>query len=100
MTGKSRHGKRKHSFRDKKKKSQQYTAVAASQQPVAAQSIGPAAAPKPAAPPVSVPTPTTKTKTTTARYPYIVAELRRFGILAGIALVVLIVLALVIPYIS
>ncbi len=95
MIGKSQHGKRKHSFRDKKKRSQQYTSVATSQHSVAAQPIGPAAAPRPTAPAVSVPAPTTKTKTTIARYPYIVAELRRFGILAGIALVVLIVLALV-----
>ena len=98
MLGKSRHGKRKHSFRDKTKKSRPYGSVATSQQPVAAQAVEPAAAPKPSAPPVSMPTPTakTKTKTITARYPYIIAELRRFGILAGIMLVVLIVLALVI----
>lgn len=96
MLGKSRHGKRKHSFRDKTKKSRPYGSVATSQQPVAAQAVEPAAAPKPSAPPVSVPTPTAKTKTITVRYPYIIAELRRFGILAGIMVVVLIVLALVI----
>ena len=95
MPGKSRHGKKKHSFRDKTKKSRQYNSVATSQQPVVAQTVEPAAPTKPSAPPVSVPTPTAKTKTITARYPYIIAELRRFGILAGIMVVVLIVLALV-----
>ena len=96
MPAKSRHGKRKHSFRDKAKKSRQYTSDVTSQQPVAAQAVEPAAPTKPSAPPVSVPTPTAKTKTITVRYPYIIAELRRFGILAGIMLVVLIVLALII----
>ena len=96
MPGKSRHGKKKHSFRDKTKRNRQYSSVATSQQPVAAQTVEPTVAPKPSVPPVSVPAPAAKAKTVTVRYPYIIAELRRFGILAGIMLVVLIVLALII----
>ena len=60
---------------------------------------------RPAAPPVAVQediravsTPTssavTKPKTSAVKYPYVTAELRRIGILAGAILVILVVLAL------
>ncbi len=42
-------------------------------------------------------TPVPKKTLKTARYPYVTAELRRIGILAGIMLVILIVLALALP---
>lgn len=65
------------------------------------------AIPTPATSPVTAPeyTPTvpapvssasaTKTKTPAAKYPFVTAELRRIGILAGAILVILVVLALV-----
>jgi len=65
----------------------------AAQQPAVTQAYKPAAAPKVAAPPASVPTPLATL--TAVRHPYIVTELRRIGILAGIMLVILVVLALV-----
>jgi len=94
MSDKSRHGKGKRSFHSKGKKSRQHFSATAAQQRVVAQTNKPVVSPKLSAPSVSAPTPTTLT---TARYPYVVAELRRFGILAGIMLVILIVLALVLP---
>jgi len=61
------------------------------QQQVVAQPDKPAVPPKVAAPSVGAPT------LTLARYPYVVTELRRIGILAGIILVILVVLFLVLP---
>ena len=95
MSGKSRHGKGKHGKR--KKSRQHFSAVSARQTPVA-QTNEPIVVAKPSALPASVLTPI-KTQTAT-RYPYITAELRRIGILAGIMLAILVVLALVLPYLS
>ena len=92
MPGKSRHGKGKHAFHGKKKKSRQHFSAMAAQQRVVAQTNKSVVSPKLSAPSVSAPTP--MATPTTARYPYIVAELRRIGILAGIMLVILITLAL------
>ena len=93
MPGKSRHGKGKHSLHRKRKKGRQRFPATVAVQPAAAQTSQPAAPTWVPTPPVSVPT---RMKTPTpARYPYITAELRRIGILAGIMLVILIVLALV-----
>ena len=61
---------------------------------------------RPAAPPVaaqediravSTPAPgaVTKSKTSAVKYPYVTAELRRIGIMAGAIVVILVVLALV-----
>jgi hypothetical protein len=50
---------------------------------------------KPVASALSASSPARKTAADTVRYPFVVAELRRIGILAGIILVILIVLALV-----
>jgi hypothetical protein len=87
MPGKSRRGRGKHSARSKKR---QGASTIAAQQRVAAD--------KPPAPAVPTPSkPTPITAPTGARYPYVVAELRRIGILAGIMLVILVVLALVLP---
>jgi len=93
MPGKSRHGKGKHSFQSKREKGKHRFSATVVQQRVVAQANKPITPPKPSAPSVSVPTP--RAALTTARYPYIVAELRRIGILAGIMLVILFVLALV-----
>ena len=93
MPGKARHGKGKHPHQSKKSKAKQRYGDMAFQQHVSAD------IPKPATT-VSTPspkstTPTAPAKSRTAQYPYITTELRRIGILAGIILVVLIVLALV-----
>ncbi len=87
MPGKSRRGWRKHPSRSKKGKGRR------SPLPIVAQSYKPVPYPEVPTPSVSVPTP--MATLTTARYPYIVTELRRIGILAGIMLAILVVLALV-----
>jgi len=89
MPGKFRRG---HPSRKKKKKGKLGLAIAAQRQAVA-QTYKPVPQPKAPAPSVSAPTPITTQ--TVARYPYIIAELRRIGILAGIMLAILVVLALV-----
>lgn len=68
----------------------------ASQQPAVAQTYKPVAPPKVTAPSVKVAAPSVKEPTpAVARYPQISNELRRIGMLAGILLVTLVVLALV-----
>ena len=93
MPGKSRHGKRKHSFQGKKKKGRRGPPGIVAQQQAAIQIDKPVAPPKVAAPSTSAPTP--MPVLAAVRYPYILTELRRIGILAGIMLVILVVLALV-----
>ena len=85
MPSKSRHGRRKKLPRDRKVKGPPVFPAAAIQQEGAAQSD------RPVAPAAAAPAPTP----TLARYPYVGAELRRIGILAGIILSVLVVLSLV-----
>ncbi|MFC1955703.1 hypothetical protein ACFLWZ_04135 [Chloroflexota bacterium] len=92
MADKSQHG-RGHSPRSKKAKAKQRSAVMPPGQPVVAQMPKPAVSPRVAAPPASNQILSTKSRTT--RYPYITAELKRIGIVAGIILAILIVLALV-----
>ena len=92
MPGKSRHRRGKLSFQSKKKERTSQPAILA-QQPVAVQTQEPVPRPKLTVPAVSVPT--TGTKPAAVRYPYITAELWTIGILSGIMLIVLIVLALV-----
>ena len=86
MPGKSRRGRGKHSARSKKRRGA-ITRVA--QQQVAAETY------KPAVP--LAPSPTPLVTPTGIRYPYINTELRRIGILAGIMLAILVILALVLP---
>ena len=88
MAGKSRR-KGKHSLQSKKRKRKQISTLIATQQQAVAQTYKPAAPSEVAAPPAKEPTPTA------ARFPHIATELRRIGILAGIMLVTLVVLALV-----
>lgn len=92
MPGKSRHGKRKLP-RSKRRKGIQGVSVISAQQRVVAQTYKPAPRPETLPPSASVPT-TTATVSAT-RYPYIAAELRRIGILAGVIMVILVILALV-----
>ncbi|MDI6814914.1 MAG: hypothetical protein QMC90_02370 [Dehalococcoidales bacterium] len=83
MLGKSRRGRRRHPSRSKKGKARR------SHSPLVAQGYKPVPHPEVPTPSVSVPT------LTTVRYPYIITELQRIGILAGIMLAILVVLALV-----
>ena len=92
MPGKSRYGKGKHAHHSKKSKAKQRYGAMALQQSIATE------APQPVATIITPPssrTPTSSAKTRIAQYPYITTELRRIGILAGVILVILIVLALV-----
>ncbi len=93
MPGKSRHGKWKQSVRSKRRRSGRDSVAIAAQQPPVSQAYGPVSQPE-----VSAPLPSTSTPSAAVsaiRYPYIVAEMRRIGILAGIMLVILVVLTLV-----
>ena len=86
MSGKSRHGKGKHRTPSRKKKTRQGSAAIVAPQ-------APISQPEVSASSKSVSTPVASV--TKVPYPYIVTELRRIGILAGIMLVILVVLALV-----
>lgn len=76
-------------LQSKRKKFRQQLSAAVAQPPVVTQTD------KPVASTPSAGMPTSRATPNTARYPYVVAELRRIGVLAGITLVILIVLALV-----
>jgi len=93
MPGKSQHSRKKHSFQSKKKKGRRSPPDVVAQRQADIQIDKPVAPPKMAAPSVSTPTP--RPVSTPARHPYVLTELRKIGILAGIMLVILVVLALV-----
>ena len=95
MPGKSRHGRIKHSFQGKKKKSRRSHPAAVAQRQADIQISKPVASPKVATPSAGARAPTPML--TAVRHPYILIELRRIGILAGMMLVILVVLALVLP---
>ena len=93
MPGKSRYDRGKHPSQSKKSKAKQRSTTAVVQQQAKVQTHKPTVS-------TGVPVPSASVKTTptissAARHPYITAELKRIGILAGIILVILIVLALV-----
>ena len=95
MPSKSRQSRRGHPPRSKRRKGKQSSPVATVQQQVVAPT-------ERAATSVDVSTPVAsesavKAVLTPAPYPYVVKELRRIGILAGIILVILIVLAVALP---
>ncbi len=93
MPSKSRHGGRKRFLQGKKKKGRRSPPGVVAQRQAATQTDKPVVPPRVAAPSASTPTP--MPMLTAVRYPYILTELRRIGILAGIMLVILVVLALV-----
>ncbi len=95
MPGKSQRSRKKHSFQGKKKKGRRSPPGVVAQRQADIQIDKPVAPPKVVAPAVSAPTP--MPVLTPVRYPYVLTELRRIGILAGIMLVILVVLALVFP---
>ena len=92
MSSKSRRSRGKQSFQGAKKKSKRLPPPIAVAQEQAASPTEPPVTPAwRAAPPLNVPPPTT------ASHPHFAAELRRIGILAGIMLSVLVVLAFTLP---
>ncbi len=93
MPGKSRHDRRKHSFQSKKKKGRRSSPGVVARRQADIQIDKPVASPRVAAPSASAPTP--MPVLTAVRHPYILTELRRIGILAGVILAILVVLALV-----
>ncbi len=86
MPGKSRHSKGKHPALSKKRKRRQGSLAIATHQPPVSQ---------PEVSRSSVIEPTPMATMTSVRSPYVVTELRRIGILAGVMLAILVVLALV-----
>jgi hypothetical protein len=92
MSAKSGHGRRKLP-RSKRKKGRKEASVISAQQPVIAHTPRPISQPKASVPPAKAPA--TVATLAATRYPYITAELRRIGILAGVVLVILVILALV-----
>ena len=93
MPSKSQHSKRKRSFQSKKKKDRRNPPGVVAQRQAATQTYKPVTSPKVVTPSASTPTP--MPVLTTVQHHYILTELRRIGILAGIILVILVVLALV-----
>jgi len=91
MVKKSRRGKGRQPPQSKKRKRRQISPVIPSQPQAVVQNYEPTAPSTVAASPIKKPT------QVVARYPYITGELRRIGILAGIILTALVVLALVLP---
>jgi hypothetical protein len=101
MPGKSRHGKGKHRHQSKKSKAmqRQRTLVATPATPATPVATGTSAAAPPAAAPSARATPPIKTVRATAKtaaidYTYVIGELKRIGILAGIAIVILFILSI------
>lgn len=94
MPNKSRHSKRKYSTPSKIGKEKHHSLGMTTGQPITAQTLMPAHLGKKDSR-VSMATPSAKP--TAEKYQYIIAEVRRIGILAGIIILILIVLALVLP---
>jgi len=90
MPSKSRRG---HPPRSKRGKGKWSRLVTVPQQQAVAQSYKPAPRPEVPAPSATVPAPLPTQ--TAVHYPYIVTELRTIGILGGVILAILVVLALV-----
>ncbi len=90
---KSQRRRKKYSIQSKRNKGRPSRPTMLAQQPAVAQSREPVSSSIVSVPSASVPTPVAKSAA--IRYPYIATELRTIGILAGIMLIVLIVLALV-----
>ena len=91
MPGKSRRRRGKYSSQTKKKEGRLSRPTTATQRPVVAQTHQPVPYPKVPSPPAGGPAPITKPAA--GQYPYIATELVTIGILAGIMLVILVVLA-------
>ena len=90
MPGKSRHGGRKRSFQGKRKKDRQSSLDIGVSQQIEAQTIEPVRLPKTVTPSMME----TVSAPAAVRRPYILTELWRISIVAGIMLIILVVLAL------
>ena len=88
MPGKSQHKHGKHSSRNKKRMGRPNRPVMAAQ-PTPTESARETSAPR------QIPKAPVATAGTAVQYPYIFTELRRIGILSGVMLVILIIIALV-----
>ncbi len=95
MPGKSRHGKGKHSLSSRKKKDRLIRSAMPVQQPAVTQTSEPISRPSVSTTLASASTP--MAKLAAVRHRYVATELRTIGILIGIMLIILIVLALVLP---
>ena len=95
MPSKSRRGRGKYSPPKKKRKDRQGRPATLTQQPASAQIDEPVSSPKVSAPATSVPVPAAKPAG--AQHLHVANELRTIGIIAGIMLIVLIILAVVLP---
>ncbi len=95
MPGKSRHGKGKRPFQSKKKKDRLIRLTIPAQQPVVSQAREPISRLNVSGTLASASTPMAKLAAVRRRY--VATELRTIGILIGIMLIILIVLALVLP---
>ena len=93
MPGKSRRTRGQYSVQSKKKKGRSGHPAMPAQPPAVAQAHEPVSSSGISVPAASVPGP--KTKPAAVHYPYIATELLTIGILAGIMLAILIVLAVV-----
>ena len=93
MPGKSKHRRGKYSFRSKKGSGKPTPPVIVATKPAVTPTTesAPLAEVSVRSARMSVPS----KRTTVVQYPYVLAELRRTGMLAGIILIILIVLALV-----
>ena len=92
MPRKSRRRRGKRSSQIKKAETRQSPSTTVTQQPTVAPTAEPVSLPEPVAPSAGE---STSVPVSAAGYPFIFAELRRIGILAGIMLVILVILALV-----
>jgi len=93
MPNKSRRSRAKRSYQDRKNKGGLSSPTPVAQQPAATQSPEPVAPSRVAVPSARVSS--SVAASAVVHHPFIVTELRRIGILAGIALVILIVLSLI-----
>jgi len=91
MPSKSRRSRRKQSFEGKKGKGKRIPPVTAAQEQAVSATAPTAPPARRATPPLNAP------PLPTASYPHVAAELRRIGILAGIMISVLVVLAFTLP---
>jgi len=91
MSGKSRQGRRKQTARSKKGKGRRSPSSVVVQQQAVASTPETAVHLEASTPSASVPT--SRAMPTTVQHPHMFSELRRIGILAGIILVILVVIA-------
>ena len=93
MSGKS--GRRRHMTRSKRRQGGRSSSTEVARQPIVAPAHEAVVLPKVSIPSASVPP--ARATLTIVRHPHITSELRRIGILAGVILVILVVIALVLP---